>query len=61
LYYGVGVQWRDIAPGWDVGADMRTAKKVARDHLLASDPQTPARPDSFYTVKGYSLVVTRRF
>jgi hypothetical protein len=61
LYFGVGVQWRDVLPGWDIGLDAREAKKVARDHLLASDPQSPIRPDAFYTIKSFTLSVTRRF
>jgi hypothetical protein len=62
LYYGAGVQWRDIVPGgWDVGVDVRNAKKVARDHLLPDDPSSALRPDSFYTVTSYSFVITKRF
>lgn len=61
LYYGTGLQWRDIVPGWDVGADIRKAKKVARDHLLPGDPTNPLAPDSFYTVSSVSLVATKRF
>jgi hypothetical protein len=60
LYYGGGLQWRDVLPSWDVGLDLRTAKKVARDHLLPSDPQS-VRPDSFYTVNSLSLYLTKRF
>jgi hypothetical protein len=61
LYYGAGLQWRDLFPGWDAGVDVRTAKKVARDHLLADDPSNALRPDSFYTVNSVSLAVTKRF
>jgi hypothetical protein len=61
MYIGAGLQWRDLWPNWDAGFDARYAVKVARDHLLPSDPQTPGRPDSFYTVKLYTLTVSRRF
>jgi hypothetical protein len=61
LYFGGGLQWRNVRPGWDVGLDVREAKKVARDHLLPSDPQSPIRPDSFYTIDSYSLSLTKRF
>jgi hypothetical protein len=60
LYYGAGVQWRDIYRSWDAGLDFRYAKKVARDHLLASDP-TSVQPDSFYDISGMTLSLTRRF
>jgi hypothetical protein len=61
LYFGGGVQWRDLRPGWDLGLDVRQALKVARDHLLPSDPQSLIRPDSFYTINSVSLSLTRRF
>jgi hypothetical protein len=61
LYYGAGLQWRDIAPGWDIGVDVRNAKKVARDHLLPNDPSSALRPDSFYTVTSTGLAITKRF
>jgi hypothetical protein len=60
LYYGAGLQWRDVLPGWDVGVEGRIFRRIARDHLLPSDPQTE-RPDSFYDVRSASLFVTRRF
>jgi hypothetical protein len=61
LYFGAGVQWRDLFRGWDVGLDIRSAKKVARDHLLADDPSSALRPDSFYTVQSLSVALTKRF
>jgi hypothetical protein len=61
LYFGAGVQWRDLFPGIDIGLDMRTAKKVARDHLVAGDPFNNRRPDSFYTVQSLSLSLSKRF
>jgi hypothetical protein len=60
LYYGTGLQWRDIRPGWDAGLEARFHMRLARDHLLPDDPQT-ARPDSYYHVTSLSFVVTRRF
>ena len=61
MYLGAGLEWRDIAPGWDVGVDLRDATKVARDHLLPDDPKSAVRPDSFYNVRSLSLVITKRF
>jgi len=60
MYYGVGVLWRNILPKWDLGADFRHAQNVARDHVLASDPQGP-RPDSFYKIDTGLLYLSRRF
>jgi len=60
IYYGAGVQWRNVLPGWDIGLDGRYFRRIARDHLLPSDPQTE-RPDSFYDIRSVSLFVTRRF
>jgi hypothetical protein len=60
LYFGAGLQWRDVFPGWDVGLDVSTAKKVARDHLVPSDPVSE-RPDSFYTIDSYTLLLSKRF
>ena len=60
IFYGAGLQWRDIRPGWDIGVDGRYYRRIARDHLLPDDPQTE-RPDSFYDITTVSLVVTKRF
>jgi hypothetical protein len=62
LYYGTGLQWRNLLPGWDVGVDVRYADSVARDHLLPSDPPNVAgRPDSFYNILTTTLSVSRHF
>jgi hypothetical protein len=60
IYYGAGVMWRNILPKWDLGVDYRHAQNVARDHVLASDPQGP-RPDSFYKIDTGLLYLSRRF
>ena len=57
---GAGVQYRNLLPGWDLDLDYRDGVKVARDHLLASDP-TGTRPDSFYDVTSVSLYLSHRF
>jgi len=59
-YAGVGGLWRNIFPKWDLGLDLRYAQNVARDHVLASDPQGP-RPDSFYKIETGLLYLSRRF
>ena len=60
LYAGLGGQWRNILPQWDLGIDFRHAQNVARDHVLASDPRG-ARPDSFYKIDTGLLYLSRRF
>jgi len=60
LYGGIGAQWRNILPKWDIGTDFRYAQNVARDHVLATDVQG-VRPDSFYKIESETLYITRRF
>jgi len=62
IYYGGGLQWRNVFPGWDVGVDLRYADSVARDHLLASDPPNVGnRNDSFYNILSTTLSISRHF
>ena len=60
FYYGLGAQWRNVLPGWDVGVDLRYDDTLARDHLLPGDPTGP-RPDSFYYVLGAVFSVSYHF
>jgi Capsule assembly protein Wzi len=60
LFGGLGVQWRNVLPKWDLGADFRYAQNIARNHVLATDIQG-GRPDSFYKVEMGTFYVTRRF
>jgi hypothetical protein len=60
IYAGLGGQWRNVLPKWDLGLDFRYAQHVARDHVLASDPGGP-RPDSFYDIESGIFYLTRRF
>jgi hypothetical protein len=60
FYYGVGAQWRNVLPGWDVGVDLRYDDTLARDHLLVGDPQGD-RPDSFYYVLGAVFSISYHF
>jgi hypothetical protein len=62
LYGGVGAQWRNVLPKWDIGADFRYAQNVARTHVLASDaPIAGVRPDSFYKIETGLLYISRHF
>jgi len=51
IYYGLGLQWRNVLPHLDAGIEVRYYDNVARDRLLPSDIQTQ-RPDSFYDIFG---------
>jgi hypothetical protein len=57
FYYGANLEWRNVLPGWDLGAEVFLPDSVARDHLLPSDPHS-TRVDSFYDVYGLRLLVT---
>jgi hypothetical protein len=62
IYYGAGLQWRNVIPGWDLGVDLRYANSIARDHLLPSDPVSVApRNDSFYNILSETLSISRHF
>lgn len=60
-YYGIGAQWRDVFPRFDLSLDLRYADKIARDKLLPSDPGSDPRPDSFYDVTGATLYLSYRW
>jgi hypothetical protein len=60
LYAGLGAQWRNILPKWDLGVDFRYAQNVARDRVLSTDIQG-GRPDTFYKIESGTLYITRRF
>lgn len=62
VYYGIGTQWRNVFPGWDLGADLRYANSIARDHLLPGDPpNVGGRTDSFYNITSVTLSISRHF
>ena len=61
IYFGAGLQWRNILPHWDVGFDLRYASKVDRVRSLPSEPQGGYRPDAFYDITYGTLYVSRKF
>jgi len=61
FYYGVGLQWREVVPKWDVGIDFRYASNVNRIRSLPSDPQGGYRPDAYYDISLGTLYVSRKF
>jgi len=60
VYYGLGVQWRNLLPHLDLGLEGRYYDSIARDHLLPADPQS-TRPDSFYDIFGGVLTLSYHF
>jgi hypothetical protein len=60
LYGGLGVQWINILPKFDLSVEYRYAQNVARDHVLASDPPG-VRPESFYKIQTGVMYLSRRF
>ncbi|MGO9515334.1 MAG: capsule assembly Wzi family protein [Steroidobacteraceae bacterium] len=60
MYGGLGAQWRNILPKWDLGLDLRYAQNVARDRVLASDPPG-TRPEIFYKIETALFYLSRRF
>jgi hypothetical protein len=61
LYFGTGLQWRDVLPRWDVGVDFRYASKVNRIRTLPSDPQGGYRFDAYYDISLGTLYVSRKW
>jgi hypothetical protein len=60
LYAGVGGQWRNVLPKWDIGMDFRYAQNIARDRVLPTDINGE-RPDTFYKVQSLIGYISRRF
>ncbi|MBL8270712.1 capsule assembly Wzi family protein [Steroidobacter sp.] len=60
-YYGAGVQYMDILPGWDLSLDARHHEKLGRDKTLPSDPPiTPDRTRLFFDADGIAVYLSRR-
>ncbi len=61
-YMGAGVQYLDVLPGWDIGADFRLHEKLTRDKVLASDPPlTVQLPRRAADITGVSLYLSRKW
>jgi len=60
VYAGLGGQWLNVLPKWDLGLDFRYAQNIARDHVLASDIQG-VRPETFYKIESLIAYISRRF
>jgi hypothetical protein len=65
-YAGVGPQWRNVLPGWDLTVNYRYGIKISRLRALPWEPQagTPQggyRPDAFYNIYLWTVGVSRKF
>ena len=60
MFGGIGTEWLNILPKWDLGVDFRYSQNIARNHVLPTDP-IGIRPDSFYKIQSVIGYVTRRF
>ncbi len=61
-YWGLGVQFLDALPKWDVGLDARHHEKLGRDKTLPNDPPvTPERTRMFFDVDGIAFYLSRRW
>lgn len=61
-YFGAGVQYRDLLPGWDLGLDYRRYDKLNRDRGLSSDPPAnPGLPRRYIDIDGISLYLSKRW
>ena len=61
LYFGGGLQWREVLPHWDLGIDYRYASKVDRKRVLPTDPQGGYNQDAYYDVTLGTLYISRKF
>jgi hypothetical protein len=60
VYGGLGLEWMNLLPKWNLNLDYRYAQNVARDRVLASDVQGE-RPESFFKIESLVLYVSRHF
>jgi hypothetical protein len=61
-YGGVGLQYLDVFPKWDIGLDYRYYEKLTRDKVLPSDPPlTLQLPRRSLDIKGFALYLSRRW
>jgi hypothetical protein len=58
-YGGVGLQWRNIFPKWDLNFDYRRGDKLSR-YKVAGEPRV-VWPNTFDVITGKTLSLSRRF
>jgi hypothetical protein len=62
-YWGLGAQYMDVFPRWDIGFDLRHYEKLSRDKTLPTDPPASAEghPRMYFDVDSMSLYVSYRW
>ncbi len=61
-YFGAGMSYRDLLPGWDLNFDYRHYDKITRDKGLPSDPESnPGMPRRAIDIDGFGLFVSKRW
>ncbi len=60
-YWGVGLQYRNLFPGWDLSADVRHHEKISRNNLLTTDRGYSVSTVSFRDMNGAALYFSRHF
>lgn len=62
-YLGLGLQYRNILPKWDVGIDFKTYDKLGRDKVFKDDQTTAyaTPPRNYYDIRGIALYISRNF
>jgi hypothetical protein len=64
LYYGYGLQWRDLWRGWDLSLEQREFDALQRDKVRASDSsalQQTGDPVEWYTGDAVTLALAHAF
>ncbi len=59
-YAGVGLQRRDVLPGWDVGLDLRYVDRIVRKKITPGETII-TWPNEYWSMTGASLYLSRRF
>lgn len=60
-YWGAGIQYRNVLPGWDLNADARHYEKISRNNLLTTDRGYGISTVSFRDINGASLYLSHHF
>ena len=59
-YGGAGLQWMNVFKNWDLGVDYRDGDHLVRNKVLPGEV-TISYPNAFYSIKGESFYISRRF